>query len=185
MSATGLTTDAIKNIAANAYAGAALYLTLLKALTLQSATSVGAATFSVDLSVQAGDILVFDQGLSSQEQVNVSSVSGSGPYTVTPATTLTKAHAASAKIGHVPVSSSTVHEVSVTRVAANWGSPSPAGVVTTSADAITVPSGNVVGSVALFSASTAGTYYDATAVNAQDFTAAGGSYTPVWVESFT
>jgi hypothetical protein len=184
MSATGLTTDAIKNVAANAYAGAGLYVTVLKALTLGSGTTVGAASFTVDLSVAAGDILVFEQGTSSQEQITVQSVSGSGPYTVVPATTLTKAHTGSAKIAHIPLTSATVHELTVTRVAANWGSPSPAGVITTAAGAITVPSSSVVGSLALFSASTAGTYYDATAVTAQTFTASG-SYTPVWVETFS
>lgn len=185
MSATGLTTDAVKNVAANAYAGAALYVTLLKALTLQSGVSAGASSFSVDLAVAVGDILVFDQGLSTQEQVTVQSVTGSGPYTVTPATTLAKAHVANARIGHVPLTSATVHEISVTRVAANWSAPSPAGVVTTSASAISVPSGNVVGSVALFSASTSGTYYDASAIAAQDFSVASGTYTPLWVETFS
>lgn len=185
MSATGLTTDAMKNIAVNAYTAAGLYLTVLKALTLQSATSVGAATFSVDLSVQAGDILVLDQGLSTQEQVTVGSVSGSGPYTVTPTAVLTKAHAANARIGHVPKDATTVHEISVTRVAANWGSPSPAGTVTSGASAITVPAGNIAGSVALFSASNGGTYYDANAITAQDFSASSGSYTPQWVEVFS
>lgn len=183
MSFAGAATDAAKNAVVNAYAAVALYVTLLKALTLQAGTAPGAASFSVDLSVQAGDILVFEQGGANQEQVTVQSVTGSGPYTVVPVTPLAKAHAANVRIAHIPVSSSTVHEIAVTRTAANWGSPSPAGTVTTSAAAITVPSGNVVGSLALFSASSGGTYYDATPVNAQDFTTTGGAYTPVWVET--
>jgi hypothetical protein len=185
MSAYDLRTDAIRNIEANAFAGACLYMTLLKALTLQSATSIGAATFSVDLAVATDDILVFDQGLTSQEAVTVLSVTGSGPYTVTPTAALTKAHLVNARIAHLPRTSSTIHEVTVTRVAANWGSPSPAGTVTAAPGSITVPSGNVVGSIALFSASTSGTYYESNPVTAQDFTSSGGAYTPAWVETFS
>lgn len=185
MSATGLTTDAIKNVAANAYAGAALYITLLRALILQSAASAGATSISVDLSVQAGDILVIDQGLSTQEQVTVSAVSGTGPYTAT-VSALSKSHSSGAFVSHIPLTSSTVHEMSsITRVAANWTGPSPAGVITSSASAITIPSGQVLGSMALFSASTSGTYYDATAVTAQDFRTSGGSWTPLWVEALS
>jgi len=188
MSATGLTTDAIKNIAANAYAGAALYMTALQPLTLQSATSVGATSFSVDLSVAAGDQIVFDLGLPTQETVVVQAVSGAGPYTVTPVSPLAQAHSLTGsnagKQSHVPLTSSTVHEVTgVTRVAANWGSPSPAGVITTAASGITIGSGKSVGSVALFSASSAGTYYDASAVAPQSFPS-GGTFSPVWVETF-
>lgn len=188
MSATGLVTDAIKTAQASNYSSLCLYMTLLKALDLQAATSVGAATFSVDLSVQAGDVLVLEQGLASQETVTVQSVTGSGPYTVTPTTPLTKSHAIHSKISHVPLNSSTVHELAVTRVASSWTTPvgAPAGRIVTSAAAITVPAGagNVVGAVALFSASTSGTYYDATAVNAQDLTA-GGTYQPAWQEDCT
>lgn len=186
MSATGLVTDAMKNVQASAYGAAAPYLTLLKALTLQGgALAAGATSFSVDLSVQVGDVLVFDVGLATMERVTVQSVSGAGPYAVTPTAPTAQAHAASARIGHVPVSAATVHEVTVTRVAANWGAPSPAGVITSAAGAITVPSGNVVGSTAVFSALTAGTYYDATAIPTLDFTNASGAYTPVWVETFS
>jgi hypothetical protein len=184
MGATGVATTAMKNQLATNYASTALYLTLLKALTLQTATSVGASSFSVDLSVQAGDVLVFEQGGANQETATVASVTGAGPYTVTPVNALTKSHATSAKISHVPVSSTTVHELTVTRTAASWGSAS-GGVITSAASAITVSSGagNFVGSLALYSASTAGTYYDATPVAVQDFTATSGSYTPVWVET--
>jgi hypothetical protein len=188
MSATGLVTDAVKNIVANAYAGAALYLTPLQPLTLQTATGVGAATFTVDLSVAAGDVVVFDLGLASQETATVQSVTGSGPYVVTPTTPLTKAHATTGSNAgmqsHVPLTSATVHEVAgVTRVAASWGSPSPAGVITSGAGGITIGSSKSVGSVALFSASTAGTYYDASAVPPQSYPS-GGTFTATWVETF-
>lgn len=157
MGATGVAVDATKNQLANNYASTALYLSLLRALTLQATVSIGATTFSVDLTVQAGDVLVLEQGLSAQEQVTVSSVSGSGPYTVTPVNALTKAHTSGAFIAHVPVSTTTVHEVaSITRTAANWTAPSPAGVITSAASGITVTSGSgkVVGSLALLSAAT-------------------------------
>jgi hypothetical protein len=184
MGATGIATDAMKTILSNAYTGAGLYITLLKALKLQAATIANAATFSVDLTVQAGDVLVLDQGLSTQEQVTVQSVSGAGPYTVTPVTRLVFAHAINANISHVPLNSTTVHEIgSITRVAASWGAQSPAGTVVSAAASITVPSGNIVGSLALFSASTAGTYYDATPVQALDFTSASGGYQPIWTET--
>jgi hypothetical protein len=260
MGATGVATAAMKNQLAKSYANASPYLTLLKALTLQSATSIGAATFSVDLSVQAGDVLVFEQGAAGQEQVTVLSVTGAGPYTVTPSTALTKSHASSAKIAHVPADATTVHELTVTRTATNWGAPS-GGTLTSGASAITVSSGsgNIIGSVALMTAAatgsstglssatdtitetstavanddpivftavgatplalltvyfvvskatnsfkvsatkggpaitlgtstsnlsyTRGAYLDATPVNVQDLTAAGGSYLPVWVET--
>lgn len=186
MSAIGLTTDAIRNAVAAAYTTACVYVGLLKALTLQAGAAAGAATFSVDLSVQAGDVLVLDFGLAAQEQVTVQSVTGSGPYTVTPTSPLAKAHSSGARISHIPISSTTVHEISVSRVAAAWGSPSPAGTVTsTPSFTVSAGAGNVVGSVALFSASTAGTYYDAGASPVQDFSTTGGGYAAVWVESFT
>lgn len=153
MSATGLATNIAKNALATAYARLGQYVSVLQALVLQSATPVGATTFQVQLAVQAGDVIVLDQGLTTQEQVTVQSVSGaSSPYTVTPATPLTQAHASGAKCAHVPLNSTSLHEVSVTRVASNFGNPTPAGVSTSSASAITVPSGNIVGSLALFSA---------------------------------
>jgi hypothetical protein len=186
MGATGVASDTMKSQLANNYASTALYLTLLRALTLQATVTVGATTFSVDLSVQAGDVLVFEQGLSAQETVTVSSVTGSGPYTVTPVNALAKAHAAGAFLAHVPKDATTVHEVSgITRTAASWGSPSPAGVITSSAGAITVSSGagKVVGSLATYSAVSSGTYYDATPVSAQSFVSVGGTYTPIWIET--
>jgi hypothetical protein len=116
----------------------------------------------------------------------VSSVTGSGPYTVTPVNALAKAHASGAFLAHVPKDATTVHEVSgITRTAASWGSPSPAGVITSSAGAITVSSGagKVVGSLAVYSAVSSGTYYDATPVSAQSFVSVGGTYTPIWIET--
>ena len=185
MSATGVMTDAMKNILANAYAGGGLYVTLLKGLTLASPTSAGASTFTVDLSVAAGDKIVFDQGQTSQEECIVGSVSGSGPYVVTPVNVLTNAHVLTGTNAgiqsHCPLASATVHEVTVTRSAATWGSPSPAGTVTTAAAAITVPALAKVGSMALYSASTSGTYYDATAVAGQNFPTSQ-PYVPVWIE---
>lgn len=186
MSATGVATDAMKNLLAAAYTSNGTYLTLLKALTLQAATSVGATSFSVDLAVQAGDKIVFDQGLATQEEVVVSSVTGTGPYTVTPASALTQAHSLTGPNAglqsHIPKDATTVHEVAgITRTAASWGSAS-GGQVTSSASAISVPSGAAVGSIAVFSAATAGTYYDATAVAGQPFSSSG-SFTPVYVET--
>lgn len=194
MGATGLVTDSAKNDAANSYATAGTHLTLFRALQLSANVSVGGTSFIVDLSVQAGDIVVFDQSLSTQEQVAVLSVTGSGPYTVTSfqtttgSTTFQKAHITTGpNLGlqsHLPLNSTTAHEVSsITRVAANWGSPSPAGVITSSAGVLTVP-GQTIGAIAVYSASTAGTYKDSTAIPGQAYTIAG-TYQPVWVETFS
>lgn len=191
MSATGVATNAMKDLLATAYSTNGGYLSLLRALTLQAATSVGATSFQVDLAVQVGDKIVFDQGLATQEEAVVQAVTGTGPYTVTPVSALTKAHTLTgANVGlqsHIPVSASTVHEVAgITRVAAGWGSVDPGGAapgtVSSSASPISVPSGSTVGSIAVFSALTAGTYYDATAVAGQLFNSAG-SFTPTFIET--
>lgn len=184
MSATGIATSTMRDALATAYGTAGPYLTLLKALTLQSATSSGATTFSVDLAVAAGDLIVFDQGQASQETVTVGSVSGSGPYTVTPVAALGQAHVLTGANGglqsHIPATATTVHEVaSITRANASWGDPDD-GAITTAASAVDVTSGSKVGSIAVMSASTSGDYLDATAVPGQAF-AADGTYVPVFI----
>jgi hypothetical protein len=195
MSAYGADTDAAKTVLANAWKGAYLYFSLLQAPILQSSTVVGASTFSLDISVQAGDKVVFDVGLATEEMVVVQSVSGAGPYTVTPVTPLAKAHSTTTRNGmqsHVPLNSTTVHEIAgLTRVAASWGSATvdPLGVggpttVTSAASALTVPATRKYGSVSLHTASTSGTYGGAAAVPPQDTGAGGTSYQPLWVESF-
>lgn len=174
----------MKNVIASAVSGAGLYFGFLRALTLQASTTVGASSFSVDLSTQSGDELVFEQGTANQETATVLSVTGSGPYTVTPTAALTKAHNSNAFISHMPKDGTTVHEMtSVSRTAANWSSPNPAGVVTSAAASVTMPSGQVLGSVGMFSASTSGTYYDSSPVLAQDYRATGAPYTPIWVST--
>jgi len=194
MGATGLVTDSAKNDAANNYATVGPYLTLFRALQLASNVAIGGTSFVVDLSIQVGDIVVFDQSLSTQEQVAVLAVSGSGPYTCTSfqtttgSTTFQKAHVTTGpNLGlqsHLPLNATTAHEVaSITRVAANWGSPSPAGVITSSSGVLTVP-GQTIGSIAVYTASTAGTYKDSTAIPGQAYTIAG-TYQPVWVETFS
>jgi hypothetical protein len=183
----GIATVTGRNALANAYATAYPYLTLLRALALQANTVVGATTFAVDLSVQAGDKIVFDKGQVSEEEVTVVTVTGSGPYTVSSFTTatggssLTKAHIISGQNqglqSHIPKDSTTVHEVaSITRVAANWASAANSAVVA-SPGTISVP-GQTIGAVAVYSASTSGTYADAGAIPGQQYNVAG-TYQPV------
>lgn len=159
MSATGLATAAHKNRLAHSFTDAAPYLTVVKGLTLQAPTAAGASTFSVDLLVAAGDQVVFDCGQGSQEACTVLSVAGSGPYTVTPVAPLVNAHVLtgsnSGVQSHIPGSDATFHEVaSITRTAASWGDPSPAGIVTSAPAAITLPNSAAVGAVAAMSAAT-------------------------------
>jgi hypothetical protein len=184
--ATGYVTDLAKNTFAAAFGTAAPYLALLKALTLQTGVAAGATSISVDLSVAAGDQLVLERGTANEESVIVGSpVTGTGPYTVPLASSLTKAHASGTFISHMPLTSATVHEVAVTRVAASWGAPSPAGQITSAAAAFTsIPASTVVGSLAAFTALTGGNYFDSTPVPAQQYPT-GGSGTATWVEIIT
>jgi hypothetical protein len=168
-----------RNTLATAYGTAGAYIGLLSALTLQGAISIGAVSFSSDLSVAVGDTVVFDQGLSTQEARVVSAVTGTGPYAVTvPATTF--AHSAGALISHLPAAA-TGHELvggAYARVASGWGSVDNSAIVSTPTP-INVPIGAKVGSVAIFSAISAGAYLDASAVAGQFF-ATAGTYTPTY-----
>lgn len=195
MSVYGPDTDAAKVVMANAWKGAYTYFSLLQAPILQASTAIGATSFSLDISVQAGDKVVFDVGLASEEMIVVQSVTGSGPYVVQPTAPLTKAHSTATRNGmqsHIPLNATTVHELAgVTRVATSWGSATvdPLGVggpttVTSAASAITVPATRKYGSASVHTASTSGTYGGASACPPQDSGVAGTTYQPLWIENF-
>lgn len=164
------------------------HLGLLSALTLQATANAGATSISVDLSVAVGDTLVFDYGLGTVETKKVTAVSGTGPYTVT-ISALANQRLSGSYVSHIPIA--TVHELSgggYARQAANWGSATDDGTTASIASAVaaaaSIASGATVGAVAVFTASTAGTYLDADPILPQHYSSAGTGL-PAFTKTFT
>lgn len=155
-------TATAKDALANYLAAQAPYLSLLSALTLQSTVTAGATAVSVDLAVAVGDTLVFDKTLGTEETKVVSAVSGTGPYTCT-ITALANGHSSGALISHLPETSATVHEQSVTRAAASWGAPDGTDTITSGTANISVTTGTV-GAISLHTAVSGGGFWTANAV---------------------
>lgn len=180
-----IATETGRNAVATAYGVEGPYLGLLSALTLQAAVASGGTSVKTDLSVAVGDELVFDYGLGTAETAIVTAVSGSGnPYTVTVAA-LTYAHASGSYVSHIPLA--TIHELSggsYARAAAAWGTAASSAVTSNVASAVSIPSGVVIGSVSVHTASSAGTYVDANPIKPQAFSSAG-TWLPTYTQTFS
>jgi hypothetical protein len=172
----GLTTEAENSLAGDTGTLMA-YLSLLQAGTLQASASSGQPVISLDLNVAVGDTIKFYSGVTLQETHTVSSVTGTGPYSVTLDANLANTYGSGVLVSIVPKSSASagVHEVAgITRVAAAWGAAAGGVINLTGTPVnITVGAGAKVGAIAAYSALTAGTLEASESVPPESFTSAG------------
>lgn len=150
------------NTALDGLGGSVTMVGLALCTALSADALAGDTSVDVDHAVAAGDYLGIEKGKTTEDVREVTSVSGTGPYTATLASAIDNDHNAGALVAHAPKAEAELREVSggsYARQSITWNAASGSNLDSSNQPSFSVPGGSDIGAHVYYDSATTPVYY--------------------------